>query len=326
LGMRGIYVGGALVIVLVAVYAITSYVPIQTLPSYTIEDPTIIGGVASITYPPNYEELAQYVLGLINQDRSSLGFQAVSMSVVPSGQQHANSMLFFGYFSHWDTQGLKPYMRYSLLNGTGAVFENVAWQAQSPSRYASLNDLKSALVEMNVQMMYDDSSFNWEHRSNILDPNHGSVSLGISYDEHNIYLVEDFENTFVNLTGPLGLSDDVLRIEGTTLSTLYLTVAAVYMDATPANISVSALRQDPQYTASYDLGTEIGIVLPPSDYGITGPPGTLSANALTWQTGPGLVNLTLPMEPFIASFGKGVYTVYLLRSDGEAILSYTFFV
>ncbi len=306
--------------------AASCYMPPSSSISYVVGDPEISGNSTSITYPPGYQGLAQYVLVLINQDRSSLGVQAVNLSVVPSGQQHANSMLFFGYFSHWDTQGLKPYMRYSLLNGTGAVFENVAWQTQSPSRYASLDDLKSALVEMNVQMMYDDSSFNWEHRSNILDPNHGSVSLGISYDEHNMYLVEDFENTFINLTSPLGLSDGVLQIEGTTPSTLDLTVAAVYMDATPANISVSALRQDAQYTASYDLGKEIGIVLPPSDYGITGPPGTLSANALTWQTGPGLVNLTLPMEPFIASFGRGVYTVYLLRSDGEAILSYTFFV
>jgi uncharacterized protein YkwD len=294
--------------------------------SYTLEDPTITGVSASITYPPLYEELAQYTLGLINQDRLSLGDQAVNLSLVPSGQQHADSMLFFGYLSHWDTQGLKPYMRYSLLNGTGAVFENVAWQTQSPFAYSSLDDLKSALVKMNLQMMYDDSAFNWEHRSNILDPDHTSVSLGIAYDEDNVYLVEDFENIFVNLTSPLTLSDGLLRIEGTTSLALDLSVAAVYMDATPTNISVNALRQDPQYTGSYGLGTEIGVVLPPSGYGITGPPGTLSVNALTWQTGPGLVNLSLPLEPFIASFGKGVYTVYLLGSDGEAILSYSFFV
>src|SRR5579863_914367 len=82
----------------------------------------------TISYPPNYTTLANYALGLINTDRANHNVSAVTLSPIPSGQQHAYSMMVNGYFSHWDVQGYKPYMRYTILNGTGAVEENVAFE------------------------------------------------------------------------------------------------------------------------------------------------------------------------------------------------------
>jgi uncharacterized protein YkwD len=50
----------------------------------------------------------------------------ITLSSVNSAQQHAENMLTNGYFSHWDTNGYKPYVRYTLAGGQGAVNENIA--------------------------------------------------------------------------------------------------------------------------------------------------------------------------------------------------------
>ena len=72
-----------------------------------------------ITYPSDYSEWQNYSLSIINQNRTSSGLNPVTLSPIPSAQQHADSMLQSGYFSHWDTQGYKPYMRYSVSGRDG---------------------------------------------------------------------------------------------------------------------------------------------------------------------------------------------------------------
>src|SRR5208337_1125607 len=84
-------------------------------------------GAANISYPSNYGVLSAYVLDLVNSDRANYSLSAVALSDGNVAQQHADSMLRYGYFSHNDTQGFKPYLRYTLLGGRGAVEENVAY-------------------------------------------------------------------------------------------------------------------------------------------------------------------------------------------------------
>ena len=67
------------------------------------------------------EDLVNYALSLINSDRQSKGLQNVTLSDVDSGQRHADEMLAYHFLSHWDTKGFKPYMRYTLEGGKGAV-------------------------------------------------------------------------------------------------------------------------------------------------------------------------------------------------------------
>jgi len=60
------------------------------------------------------QELVDYALVLINNDRQSNGKENVTLSNVNSAQIHADNMLKHSFFSHWDLNGYKPYMRYSL--------------------------------------------------------------------------------------------------------------------------------------------------------------------------------------------------------------------
>ncbi|HEV2389109.1 MAG TPA: hypothetical protein VGS04_00130, partial [Nitrososphaerales archaeon] len=94
--------------------------------NWLTDSPAFLASSIRIDYPPNYGEIANFTLGVINAERSSAGLQNVTLSAVPSGQQHADSMAYYGYFSHWDNQGFKPYMRYTLLGGKGGVYENLA--------------------------------------------------------------------------------------------------------------------------------------------------------------------------------------------------------
>src|SRR5579862_1491804 len=99
----------------------------STTPSYSI-NVSSVGGQLEYCQPADLASLQAYSLNLINQDRANFNLTSVTLSPIISAQQHACSMEQNGYFSHWDVQGYKPYMRYSILNGTGAVEENVAYE------------------------------------------------------------------------------------------------------------------------------------------------------------------------------------------------------
>ncbi|MEM3839360.1 MAG: CAP domain-containing protein, partial [Candidatus Micrarchaeaceae archaeon] len=144
-------------------------------------------------YMPRNEAVS-YVLGLINADRAKYGLSPVSLSSEPSAQQHAESMLQNNYFSHWDIYGMKPYMRYTLLGGKGAVDENIAYIYNS----SGINVTK-ALAQMEYNFMYNDfACCNDSHRKNILTPQHNQVSIGVAYNSTTIYLVEDFINDYIS--------------------------------------------------------------------------------------------------------------------------------
>ncbi len=93
-----------------------------------------------------YSDLVNYALSLINSDRQSNGLQNVSLSSIDSAQLHAEDMLKNGYVSHWDMNGYKPYMRYTLAGGQGAVAENIAWQGET-GNIVGIN-VESALKDM----------------------------------------------------------------------------------------------------------------------------------------------------------------------------------
>jgi hypothetical protein len=144
---------------------------------------------------PSHDELVNYALFLINSDRQANGLQNVTLSDVNSGQGHADEMLQKGYFSHWDSHGYKPYIRYTIAGGKGAVSENIgrieSWAGAGMSEKQALNDSEWSMIN-------DDAAWNWEHKNNILNPLHNKVSIGIAYDLNYMYFVEDFENTYIS--------------------------------------------------------------------------------------------------------------------------------
>jgi len=252
---------------------------------------------------PSHDELVNYTLSLINADRQSHNLQNVTLSSVNSGQQHAEDMLRNKYFSHWDIQGYKPYMRYTLAGGKGSVAENCAAQL------GSYSDLKEALKEMEWNMMYDDAASNWGHRDNILNPLHNKVSIGIAYDSNNVYLVQDFENDFVTWT-TLRCSSNQVIMQGTMMKAgLSISGVAVFYDKV-GNLTAQQLS-NPPYQGGYDVGTSVGMALPSGWQAGDG----ITITASTWsQTGQNFA-INFDLSTAFARYGKGVYTLYLMTGS-----------
>jgi uncharacterized protein YkwD len=254
--------------------------------AFAVRDPSFVNGRAAVDFPDDYQVLAGHVLSQINEVRTQASLPPVSLSHVISGQQHADSMLYFAYFNHLDPQGLKPYTRYTYLNGTGYVAENIAWQRSPTAGFRTEKEVMSALDMLEFEMMYDDSPYGWDHRTNILDPHHNMVSIGIAYGASDVYLVEDFENSYLRLTAPVSLSGANLTFAGT-IAADNIVSALVYYDPTPQPISLFELRVNATLQAGYTQGSFLGGALPPCAGACQTFPGHITQFSSYWSGGPG---------------------------------------
>ena len=295
--------------------------------------PDIRNGSADIAYPSDYCTLAAYALGQINQDRAANGTGPVTLDYNQAAQQHADSMLYYGYFSHNDTQGYKPYMRYSLLGGRGADFENVAYYYFSIPHFLSTGSVETAVSDLEYSMVYNDSSCCANgHRFNILDPLHNQVSIGVAYNSTTVYFDEEFENNYIslNFTVTQGSASDpyYVTLEGVPTgsfpnpSSLY-----VAFDNSPVAATPGELNSGPH---EYGPGTLVGGVLP--RVGFFGDCGQFTSGttvcADTWEVTSTTVDIAFPLNPFIREYGPGVYTLYLITgsSTDSAVTSICVFV
>ncbi len=266
------------------------------------------------------EELVDYALSLINSDRQSMGLQNVTLSSIDSGQRHADDMLANNFFSHWDTNSYKPYMRYTLAGGKGAVAENCAWQGLTGNIFGI--DVKSTLKDMEWSMMYDDASSNWGHRDNILDPRHNKVSIGVAYDNHNVYLVQDFENDYVSWN-VLNVNNNQVTLQGTIQGQQSdIEQIAIFYD-NPKSLTPSQLKQTP-YQGGYDAGTYVGSALPPNWQAT----GGITLTSDSWTQNGNNFQISFSLSQAVAAFGKGVYTLYLETgsSTADALLTYSVWI
>jgi uncharacterized protein YkwD len=182
--------------------ATTPSVPTQ---GTTLSNPDFVNGVADITYPSDYQTLADYALSVINADRAEYGAAPLTLGAIPSGQQHADSMLYFNYFGHNDTQGYDPFTRFEMLGGGDSLMgENIGldYCNNSPASATEIspvscntNTVENAIANSEWGMVYNDAvCCNNGHRENILDASYTQVSIGIEYSSTNsiVYFVEDF--------------------------------------------------------------------------------------------------------------------------------------
>jgi uncharacterized protein YkwD len=331
----------------------------QVLPGNWLSDnPAFDGNVSKIDYPPAYGTLANFTLGVINNDRASADLKPVSLSSVPSGQQHADSMAYYGYFSHWDTQGYKPYMRYTLLGGTGSVTENLAVNYCNTSlpnatdahpAPCSVQTIENAINASEWEMMNDDMACcNNTHRDTILGPIHNEVSIGVAYNSTSVFLVEDFQDNYISLE-QFRTSGANITLSGTLTQELpdWLTrqggsEISIYYDPYPAAINISELlpsascskfseiAEPPacQYQGSYTAGTPAYTVFAPCPAADGCQAGANYTYAQTWNVNSSTFSIDFSIQSLEASHGDGVYTVYLWPSERspEPITSLSIFV
>jgi uncharacterized protein YkwD len=276
---------------------------------------TVTGSNLTIGYPANYGVLANYSLALINSDRANFNLSAVTLSPIQSGQEHAYSMLENGYFSHWDVQGYKPYMRYTLVNGTGAVEENVAYES-GPPIFGSVASIEGAISNLEHEMVYNDSACCQNgHLFNIINPYHNRVSIGIEYNSNSVYFVEDFENYYINLNTPIFMvSNESVILQGATTTSLSPDSVIINYDPTPTPLNASVL--DSEYQKPYDVGTFLGGVIPCAGLNLNCEQfkGGITVRPSTWDVTNSSVDVIFSLKQFVQEEGSGVYTIYLTQN------------
>jgi uncharacterized protein YkwD len=318
---------------------ITSEIPAQASPSTTkaAPSPTLLSGPiytpsAAPFSPTNTQiELMQYALELINADRQAVGLSPVALNFNAAAQYHAQDMLDNYYWAHWGTDGLKPYMRYTLEGGLGYDRENVGYtgyfdREENENNYADI-DPKQEIRDLEYQMVNNDAKSNWGHRDNILYTWHQRVNIGIAFDKKRLALVQQFEGNYLNYYQPPTITGNSVVLSGK-FSLGELNNITICYDEFPQCISSCDLINGPYH--SYDLGKRTGCILPPP------PPGQFYKNlpaeaiqASKWETTPsGEFLIEADISPILVT-GRGVYTIVILaKVNGELInlSNYSIFV
>ncbi len=163
------------------------------------------------------QALKNFGLAKINEDRAKHGLSPLVQSNNTAAQIHANELLQTKTISHMTMDGFKPYMLYSLYNGTGYVQQNIGQISYVLSNdgqnyykasdlcydfkrfYCPVIDQYKAINDLEYSMMNNDEACcNNGHKNNILNKFHTHVSIGIAFNKYYFVVVQNFENHYLS--------------------------------------------------------------------------------------------------------------------------------
>ena len=145
-------------------------------------------------------EVKRRMLETINNDRAAAGLTPLVLGENAAAQLHAEASLAGCFSSHWDLNGLKPYMRYSLAGGY-----------QVNSSYVVGSDYCIVATD---GYRARDSVVNWMSE-NTLDWKHRKVNVGLAWDEYNTAVVLQYEGDYVRYGQLPVMEDGILAMSGT---------------------------------------------------------------------------------------------------------------
>jgi uncharacterized protein YkwD len=150
-----------------------------------------ISGSGSAKNKPNESMAAyeSYMIELINHDRTANGSPAIQANSALSAlaRSHAKDMATRDFFNHVNPDGADPQARAASAGIRGGTFENIAYQGGFESGYQQLQASES--------IMMGEPKNQQNHRSNILDPNHATVGVGVARAANGkLYIVQEFSH------------------------------------------------------------------------------------------------------------------------------------
>jgi uncharacterized protein YkwD len=187
--------------------------------------PSVINGTSP---GPTLDDLKQYALEKINEDREKFGLSPVKLSDNAAAQIHVEDIFTTRHLSHWMSNGEKPYMTYTRLGGMGYVSQNAGYVGHAEDYIkcvtGELDCIKvnplEAIEQLQYDMIYNDSQSSWRNNNNILNKYHTHVSIGIAYDDYFFAFVQNFENIYIakeyetDYRPVITIDDTQLEIEG----------------------------------------------------------------------------------------------------------------
>jgi hypothetical protein len=264
------------------------------------------------------KELREYALELINEDRKKFGLTPVLLSQNGAAQAHAEDLYRnLSDSTHWTSDGMKPYMRYTLFNGTGYVAQNVHaglkyGESDIPRCRVGLLicekiNIRDTLKDSEYSMMYDDEECcDNGHMDNILDKHHTHVSLGIVYDDYYFAHVQNFEANYITLDHPINPVDGLVSLQGRIASGYSLSSVTIHYDEVPT----TQVYDRDKHLNSYSLGDRIAGVTSPGRYY----DDIVTITADKWSIGDDIFEIAFDISSLTTK--PGVYTIVVYLDDG----------
>lgn len=270
-------------------------------------------------------ELKQYALERINEDRKQYGLPPVDLSNNVAAQAHADDLYKTKYHStHWTSDGMKPYMRYTVYGGDGAVAQNVhagqvyfeddIERCESGNAECEKVDIMKQIYESQYVMMYEDKECCDDgHRYNILDPHHTHVSIGIAYHDYYFAYVQNFENIYIEYDNPIEENSGYVELSGTIHSGKLYGIR-VYYDEIPTIDVYNKFRDE----NGYSYGDFIAAIVEPAGIGYyyKQPSDYTLIEAKQWKIEGESFDLEFNLRSLMSD-KDGVYTLVILLEDEE---------
>ncbi len=207
-------------------------------------------------------EYKELMLDLVNKERTEAGLQPVELGDNAAAQIHAEGALRGCYSSHWDSDGLKPYMRYTLAGGYQSNSENGHGRdycVRDRDGYRAIESVSTEVREAVEGWMQSSG-----HRRNILRPWHRKLNIGIAFDTYNFLAYQHFEGDYVRYEqipeirdGNLAFSGELLN--GSGLAEREALGIQIYYDPPPHDLTAGQLAR----TYCYDNGLRVASFSPP---------------------------------------------------------------
>ena len=226
---------------------------------------TVVDPSDSTTEPPRLRNQAEkrHMLELINQARARNGVPPVAMGNNNVAQIQADNLLRDCVLSHWGTDGLKPYMRYSLAGGYQTNAENALTQNECglADTWLQWNDEPMEMVKGAVGGWLESPG----HRETMLNPSYRKVNIGLAWDRNTFKAVQHFEGHYVELTLLPAIRNGDLTLEGRLegeyrFDGIHPLIAFIIYDPRPRTLTQGQLAQ----TSCYSHGEVVAAVIPPS--------------------------------------------------------------
>ena len=203
------------------------------------------------------------MLDLINEARERAGVPPVAMGTNNVAQIQADRLLDDCVSSHWGTDGLKPYMRYSLAGGYQVNGENF-----SGHRECGLADTLLSWTDDPMEMVADSVTGllgSPGHRETMLSPEYRRVNIGLAWDRNVFKVIQHFEGDYVEFEALPVIEDGILELEGRLTPGHAFTgqiplMALIVYDPAPRRLSAGQLAR----TYCYGHGELVGAFIPPS--------------------------------------------------------------
>jgi hypothetical protein len=283
-------------------------------------------------------DLIQYALEKINEDRMRFNVHPVVLSYNEAAQAHARDLLNTKNqrASHWSSNGMKPYMQYSIYGGTGYVEQNVVAHGYDNATIDKCKGRAIHCVKINPykvidneerNMIYNDSKCCQNgHKENILDKHHTHVSIGIASNRYYVAYVQNFENNYIQLNKSLIQGNGQIEISGKMRFTNYsIDSVGVYYDVIPTQL----VYDENKDKSSYKLGKLIAsIVKPPPPFSKYEQPANYTLiQTEKWSEDSRSIDIRFDLSPVVQA--KGVYTIVAYLRDNWnnkfPVMSYSVF-